>query len=817
MIAPTGSGKSTTLPGWMAEECSKPVLVVEPRRVACRSLASYLSELAGEEVGRTYGYRVRFDESFSKDTKVLFVTTGVALQILAGKEWRDFGAILVDEFHERSWEVDLIAAALLERRRKKLFKGPIVFTSATLETEELSERIGARVIESQGRTFPVAISYQEDQVLPSQEGLDGRVERALRSALRNDDQGEVLVFLPGKGEISSLESTLQGLAREKNLELIPVHGSLPPEYLLRAFGKPKEGTQRVFLATNVAETSLTLPGVTLVIDSGLARMRIHRSGRSALALVPISRASMDQRSGRAGRVQAGRCIRLFSSRFRPQEENKPEIERIELDDLILQAGLSGLDGPLFDRALWLSRPPEFAVKEARERLQRMEALDQKFRLTEKGRVMASLPVGGDEARILLEPPHELASTAADVVALLQGRGDLLLPLSLLGGRQESVKEARSELFAGVDNEVFLQIRALRSGEAHSHGLHKSALEETRKIGARLRKILGVTPLRPDKDQSGLPERKDLVAFLLERIPEAAFVVRKRALTRRIEGRAPRGKSEPWANGEIELSIWPFRSPGLAATGREKNSDPVAGIVLDHFWLGDGGAGVRGTGRLVLPCTYGELRDAELGVEEVSLVRAGYERGHPFVRAQVHRTLAGVVLESGELGLRGRSLCREAGRAILDGALLKGSAEILREDLHVWDLMARWPDLDRNWEGREGPGESVDYMEERLWNLGIRRAEDLLLVEVDDLRPDLPALLGAYRFDIDSMKEEFPSIWEHLGSRYFCEVRPLAREVILTPCDKKTSRREDPKDRFLPRFRGFKVTYLNASRRIVIRK
>lgn len=651
---------------------------------------------------------------------------------------------------------------------------------------------------------------------PTRDGLEERVVKAVQRAVATDD-GEMLVFLPGKGEISGCESALRGLESEANLELVAVHGSLPPEHLMRAFGrKAGGGKRRVFLATNVAETSLTLPGVTVVIDSGLARQRIHRGGRSALALVPISKASMDQRAGRAGRVRAGRCIRLFSARFRPQEENTPEIERIELDDVILQAGISGLDGEDFDRATWLSVPPEFAVEKARRRLQRMGALDDHFRLTEKGRVMGDLPVGGDEARMLLDPPRELAGTVADLVAILQGRGDLLLPGHLLGRGAKAVREARSELFAGLENEVYVQVKALRAGDARRHGLHGGALEEIGKIATTLRGLLGVQPEDPRRDRSALPEREALAAYLLDRVPESAFVARKRALQRRVEHRARKGKSEPWANGEVELAIWPFRPPVEASVGHEDKPDPVAGLVLDHFWLGDGGVGVRGTGRLVLPCTYRELLGAEIGEEEISEVRAGMSHGVPYVRAKVHTTYAGVTLESDERSLRGESLCREAARAMVAENFLKELSTVVLDDLHIWDLMARWPERDRSWTGTRMPPEPQQYLAERLMALGVRREDDLMLVEAEDLRPDLPEILGGYRFDIEKMAEEFPRIWEHLGFRYTVRVRPLAGEVLLEPVDKKTARHSDPNPRVVPRFRGFKVVYQNASRKIVIR-
>lgn len=819
VVAPTGSGKSTRIPIWLAEradETTGPVLVVEPRRVACRSLATYLAEQRGESAGESIGYRVRFDDRSSKATRILFVTTGIALRMIAGDGPSAFSSVMIDEFHERGWEVDLLGAALMESRKAGEFDGPLVFTSATVDAASIARKISAEVVEASGRTFPVDISYREGVTGPTSDGLSARVRSAVEEAIGEDD-GDILVFLPGKGEISDCESALTGVASREKIEVVGVHGGLPMKFISRAFSKGT-GKRRVFLSTNVAETSLTLPGVTTVIDSGLARMRIHRGGRSALAMVPISLASMDQRAGRAGRVRPGQCVRLWSRRFQPDEETRPEIQRIELDDVLLQAARCGLEGKRFDEATWLTEPPEFAVKTARERLQKMGACNELGEVTDKGQRMASLPVGGDEARILIDPPKELAATVADLVALLQLGRDLMLSGRYMKGRSfEDVREARTELLAGVTDEVFVQLHCLRYGNARRHGLHGSALKEARRIATSLRAICGVTPGDPQRDQSDFPTQEELADYLLRRIPESAFVVRNRALKRRNGGKARRGKSEPWGNGEIELAVWPFEPPvSPRADGNQDLDHPVAGLVLDHFWLGNQGIGVRGTGRMVLPCSYQQLIEAEIGEEEVEDIRAGTRGGKPYVRAKVERTHAGVLLESGESALRGNLLCEKAAEAILEGRILRPAGEKVLDDLHVWDLMARWPEVDRTWTGDETPPEPQIYLADLLGQLGVQRDADLMLVEPEDLRPDVVKALGAYRYDVESMAEDFPRIWTHQGFSYTCRVRPNSRQVVLEPVNKKTARADDPAARFVPRFRGFCVKYKNASRVVPIR-
>ncbi|MFB6374228.1 MAG: helicase-related protein [Bradymonadaceae bacterium] len=419
-VAPTGSGKSTRLPLWMDEALDGPILVVEPRRVACRSLAEYLAGQRGEQPGESIGYRVRFDDSTSDETRVMFATTGVALRMLGDTDEWPFAGVLVDEFHERGWEVDLIVATLRERSKEPDF-GPFVLTSATIEAGKLARKLGADLIESEGRTHPVDIEYWGDPVAPTSDNLDSRVRDAVQQVVEQpDDEGDILVFLPGKGEISDCKRALGGVASEHDLKLLEVHGRLPPDKMAKAFDEGVD-KRRVFLATNVAETSVTLPGVTTVIDSGLVKMKIHRGGRSALALVATSEASMDQRAGRAGRVQPGRCIRLWSERFRPDATTAPEIERIELDEVILHAGACGLDGEEFDRAKWLTEPPEFAVEDARERLRKVGALTDGDELTELGRRLAELPVDAHDARMLIDPPEHLKGTLADLAG---GQEDL---------------------------------------------------------------------------------------------------------------------------------------------------------------------------------------------------------------------------------------------------------------------------------------------------------------------------------------------------------------------------------------------------------
>lgn len=805
VTAPTGSGKSTRLPLWMDEALDGPILVVEPRRVACRSLAEWLSQQRGERVGATIGYTVRFDDRTSDETRVQFATTGVVLRMLDERGDWPFAGVLIDEFHERSWQVDLILAIL----RQRLARGDdfeLALTSATLDAPELADELDATLLEATGRTYPVDIGYWGEPAAPSAKGLDGRVRDAVAQALSDDPEGDVLVFLPGKGEISDCESALGALKSSHEFEAVQVHGGLQSHQMGRALDQSHQ-VRRVYLATNVAETSLTLPGVTTVIDSGLARMMIHRGGRSALARVPIAEDSMDQRAGRAGRVRPGRCIRVWSRRFRPSTTTEPELERIELDDMMLHAGSAGMDIEHFEEAPWVTQPPQFAVDAARERLRRIGGFDAGGGLTQKGRRLAELPVDCHDARILIDADGATAALACDLVALLQLNGRLVL-----GGGGRDVHRARAELAAGLDNEVFVQAAFLRHGHSRRHRLHGGALDEARKTSSSLRSLFGLSATSPTDDDLDFPSTHAFASHLLGRVPEAAFVVRKRALKRRKGGKPRPGRSEPWGNGDVELSVWPYEPPRLEH--EDAPDAPVAGLVLDHFWLGDGGTGVRGNGSLVVPCTYDQLADAGLGEQSVGRVRKLGGQPPRFV-AEIERELAGVKISSREEALFGRRLCEAVADFVYENRYLKGVGARILDALHLWNLLARWPEPERYWRDEPAP-EPAEYLIERLETLGLTSSDELILIEPEDLIPDLEDILGIAGYDLDAYRDDFPRTWEHMGREYECGVQVSSRKIMLEPANKKAKRGKDPNPQHLPRFRGFSVYFRNASRVVPLR-
>lgn len=818
--APTGSGKSTRLPLWFDEMTDRLVVVVEPRRVACRALATYLSSLRGEAVGQSIGYSVRFEDRTSAKTRVLFVTPGVALRLLQpGQRLADLSGacVLIDEFHERGWETDLLAALLLERFERSPFV--LGITSATLDLQSLESSLDADFYEARGRSYPVEISYAgQSQFAPSREGLADRVVGAIKTIVKqDDDHGDVLVFLPGKGEIRQCRDRLQPLQSTHQLQLYVVHSGVPLSELSRILSAGQPGQRRVFLATNIAETSLTVPGITWVVDSGLVRMRMHRGGHTALSLVPTSQASMDQRAGRAGRVAPGSCIRLWDEHYSPQANTSPEVERIELDEVILRAAACGLSANQFARARWIATPPEFAVQDAVSNLKGLGALDDDGLLTDFGQALSRLPVSVYEARMLARTPPELHHTMADLVAILQRGKRLLMPLDMRDETKRlAMVDARRALFDGCQDDISVALRMLREGHPTRHGVNASGLKETRQIAHSLRKLLDPSLPAPHKDPDRPDDRQALVEHLLRHTPESAFVLRQRALKDRKNAKR-RSSSQPWTNGTIEVLIDPFEP----FDPKDKPQQPAkAGIVLDHIWLGDAsGTGTRARGNLLLPCRYQDLADAGLGEVVVHDYTFDKKRRICGVR---ERTLGQVTIEHQEVRLKGRELCEAVAHLTLENRCFKGLAEPLRDAFHIWRLLNQWEStLDtEHWKletMQSNPvPEILPYLIEALADLGVQSQADLQLVEHEDLLPDLEAMAGVFPQELDELRNDFPRIWIYQGARYLCTPSPRARKVVMEPANKATKKLKEPPAKHLPRFRGYRVIYKQASRSLTLR-
>ena len=422
LVAPPGAGKTTLVPlalldaPWRGDQR---ILMLEPRRLATRAAANRMAFLIGEQTGRTVGFRTRIDSATSAETRIEVVTEGLLVRRLQSDPGLDnVAAVILDEVHERSLESDLALALCLDLQRVLRPDLRLIAMSATADGARLSGLMGAEVIESAGRMFPVTVEHAKKDV-PAVRDLPDAMARAIRQALADHD-GDILAFLPGMGEIRRTQSALDRCGAL----VLPLHGDLPPAEQDRAL-RPAEG-RRVVLATSIAETSLTVPGVRIVVDGGWRRApRLDpATGLTRLATVRISRAAADQRAGRAGREAPGVAIRLWSPALQRglPAYDRPEILEAELSSLVLDCAAWGTKPA--DLA-FQDRPPAGALAAAAALLTELGALDTGGAITLTGQRMAGLGAHPRLAAMLLEADTpEDAATAADLAALLEERDPL---------------------------------------------------------------------------------------------------------------------------------------------------------------------------------------------------------------------------------------------------------------------------------------------------------------------------------------------------------------------------------------------------------
>jgi ATP-dependent helicase HrpB len=421
--APPGAGKTTRVPlalldtPWLA---GRKILMLEPRRIAARAAAEFMAAQLGESVGERVGYRIRFEARVSARTRIEVVTEGILTRLIqSDAELADIGAILFDEFHERHLHGDFGAALALDVQASLRPDLRLLIMSATLDGERVARWFDASRLTSAGRSHPVRIEYPPAR---AQEEWPFQLRRIVEKALSETD-GDVLVFLPGRGEIERTKQALAPVALERGdgLEIVPLHGELSLIEQHAALASAPAGTRRVVLATNVAESSVTLPGIRAVIDLGVAREPRFdpNSGFTHLQTVTISQASADQRAGRAGRVAAGVAYRLWPQSQRLETSRRAEITQVELSALALELAAWGSAD-----LRWLDAPPPGALASARELLIALGAVDADGRLTELGRSMLATGATPRLAAAVLRAPQSLRALACDLLALIDARSPL---------------------------------------------------------------------------------------------------------------------------------------------------------------------------------------------------------------------------------------------------------------------------------------------------------------------------------------------------------------------------------------------------------
>lgn len=428
--APPGAGKTTMVPlallgcDWLGD---KNIIMLEPRRLAARSAAARMAELLGEPLGQTVGYQIRAERKAGKNTRILVVTEGILTRLLqSDPELTKTALVIFDEFHQRSLQADLSLALCLQSQEYLREDLKLLVMSATLETEAVAELLGdAPVVSSEGRSFPVHMHYlPHRQIAENNRQLPALMARKIVEWIDGFD-GSLLAFLPGMGEIRRVEELLrEKLTGRDEITIAPLYGDLSKQQQDAAIAPSRPGKRKIVLATNVAETSLTIEGIRMVVDSGLMRESRFdpNTGMNRLVTTNISRASATQRCGRAGRLSEGQCLRLWSESRQQQllPKNTAEILISDLAPLMLELAQWGVRE--VDELNWLDSPPPGPVTQARELLQQLGALDGERRITGHGRAMLKLGIHPRLAHMMIRSPDwDLQHKACLLAALLSER------------------------------------------------------------------------------------------------------------------------------------------------------------------------------------------------------------------------------------------------------------------------------------------------------------------------------------------------------------------------------------------------------------
>lgn len=749
--APTGTGKSTEVPRYLPGR----TLVVEPRRVACRGLAQRVATLEGSELGGAVGYRVRDDDQSTRDTRILFATPGVALRMFDGLS--SFDQVVLDEFHERGMETDLLLALLLRDMPERL-----IVMSATLEAERLRAHLGGHLLEVGTRSHPIDIRYQAERAArPDPRELAPRMVRALRSDPVRAFGGDVLVFLPGKAEIAAVHAELSGRGADADL-LVPLHGGLSLKAQARIF--EPSARRKVILATNVAETSLTVPGVKVVIDSGLVRRTRYHNGRSYLALNAIAQDSATQRAGRAGRLGPGLCLRLWGEAAQLDPVTPPELHREALDQLWLAAALCGAS---LTELPFLDPPKPHAVEAAVADLRALGAIDQHATVTPVGRSLFGLPLDPALGRLLIEAKTtDCLDDAIDLVACLS-LGRPLFERPLLD---------HDPLGAGFCDVTGL-INGLRHrGDASEVGIAAAALGDARRAASRLRAAFGLPAQGPT---TPLRDRRRLAETALAADPRCAHVVRTRKGTLAL------------ANGGTELALARESRLGLAKA-------PEAALVFDTRGVGDAHLRARLLATCCMPIDPALIVAA--GLARPRMAACKLKRGR--LLAQVEHVFAKRVLACDEETPEGE-LAREAIAELLEaGRLFGGERDARAARLEALSLAHRvkarlqaaqvditdLPPL---------PPSTRAYWVARLHALGVESGDDLSLLSPEDVAgPELPYPIATY------LAETFPLRVSLGDADYRVEYDFAKRRATLLLT--RGQRATPPSKGFLPRLGGLTI-------------
>lgn len=764
ITAPTGTGKSTQIPRWLFQEkgtiARRLIIVIQPRRVAARAVAARIAELEGVELGKEIGYRVRDDDRSSKATRLLVATPGILLAKPALLSEAD--VVVLDELHERRLDTDLLFALLAQQ------KIPFVAMSATMDGAAVADAVSGAHLHLKSRTYPVTVAhYDASADLPSSHDLEKRVKNAILNLPSRE--GDVLVFLPGKGEI---ERVARSLGVEVG-EVVPLHGGLTLKEQARALGT--SGKRRIILSTNVAETSLTIPGVRAVIDSGLVRRTNYHNGRTYLALAHVAMDSADQRAGRAGRTAPGHCVRLWGSQARLGAATPPEIHREELGPLMMTCAALGVAPQSLP---FLDPPKEYALSDAHERLYELGVLEPRSeqdppRLTEVGRQLWGLPLDPWLSRVLIEAKKTgCLDDAIDLVSVLEQ------PQASLLSRSAPDDEIEHQT---CDAEALIYV--LREGRPQSSALER-ALGEARSTKKRLRRAF----LLPEATQrGGIKDRKLLLQTLIQADPVCAHLAR------------PRKSRIVFSNGGTEMDVARDCRVNRLLGSLNPVDKVEALIVLETHGISDG-AEHKLLITLAAPLPLSLLADAGLG--KITVKQAKISKDGPFrgkVVVTLEQTYAGRILRTSEQEPEGLHARQAVVELFLKGALhpaAKKEAELRLARRSLAHALGQQPNFPQFGHCAEPPP-LAEWLLHHLQELGMENGSDLeLLSKSDFVPPDIPSELSP------ELDERFPLEVDLGDCLYRVDYDLKKRQATLSIV--RGARNKPPPPNYLPRFEGLRV-------------
>jgi len=604
--APPGAGKTTRVPRALldasfAKEKQGEILVLQPRRLPARLGAARIADELGERVGKTIGYSVRFEDVSGPGTRVRFITEGILTRrLLSDQTLSGVTTVVLDEFHERHLATDLTLALVKQLRRTRRPDLRLCVMSATLDAEALVAYLDdCPRLRSEGRRFDVELVHLPE---PDDRPLPQQITGAVRRALREGPAGDILVFLPGTAEIRRCEEALADLARSGDLALLPLHGDLPLAAQARVVGPSTQ--RKVILATNVAETSVTIDGVVTVIDSGLARLAGHSpwSGLSTLSLGKISQASAIQRAGRAGRTRPGVAYRLYTRHdFEQRRAHEvPEIARLDLAEAVLTMRALGVREPAdFD---WLTAPPQASLTMADELLHRLGAVERSGALTARGQRMLRFPTHPRLARLLLAAEERGVAEDGATLAALIGERDIRDRGNRGGNQGRGGADSGADLIAML--ETFEAARAARfsAERVRALGLDPRATEAADRARRQLAGQLARAPAGAPRTRLELD--RELARATLTGFPDR--VARRREAGARTVVLAGGGTAEVGYTLDSEYLV-AIDAEERGATGRGAATTIRLGCGIEPDWLGDlDGSELRATDAVELDSATGRV-------------------------------------------------------------------------------------------------------------------------------------------------------------------------------------------------------------------